>query len=157
MHAYENVHNSFFCSILMRMCYCTLIMMSNLILYGVGFMGLGFCEEVVLYSRFCMLYLIVHPCQWLWHGLWLDIILDCCLMFCVVMWMPCGSSSMALFVMQVIEQHQEEELKHGYHKSRFLSISISLYCQSLLWFVNLYLSECITSEPFALLILVMLC
>ena len=36
-------------------------------------------------------------------------------MFCVVMWMPCGSSSMALFVMQVIEQHQEEELKHGYH------------------------------------------
>ena len=31
-------------------------MMSNLILYGVGFMGLGFCGEVVLYSRFCMLY-----------------------------------------------------------------------------------------------------
>jgi hypothetical protein len=69
-------------------------------------MGLGFCGEVVLYSRFCMLYFDCAS---------LSMTRTCCLMFCVVMWMPCDSSPMALFVLQVIEQHQEEELKHGYH------------------------------------------
>ena len=82
MHAYENVHNSFFCSILMRMCYCTLIMMSNLILYGVWFMGLGFCGEVVLCSRFCMLYFdcaslsmtLTWPVAWYYSRLLLDVL-----------------------------------------------------------------------------------